>query len=192
MRRIKVICTTKSIANKESEHCVELKSIEVRNPKMHSIRFALSVNWIQMWRIKVIRTRKTMTNKESQQCVESKSTEVLKKKMLQIWFGVVVNWIQRRRNRVASMCEKGEVEDWESRHQTTLAPDRNKCPDGWNGSWLSHFQQQFDDGNPGRLWKPYKVAGSTCQRPIDRRLRIFESGRLSRSAETELLTMNHD
>jgi hypothetical protein len=53
MRRIEVIRNRKSIPNKEFQQSVELKSIEVRNSKMHTIRFALIVNLIQMRRNRV-------------------------------------------------------------------------------------------------------------------------------------------
>jgi hypothetical protein len=43
-----VIYTRQSSENKESRHCVELKSTEVKIPKMREIRFALIANLIQM------------------------------------------------------------------------------------------------------------------------------------------------
>jgi hypothetical protein len=45
-----MICTRKSNSNKESQPGVESKSTEVMNSKMQRIRFALSVNVIQMRR----------------------------------------------------------------------------------------------------------------------------------------------
>jgi hypothetical protein len=49
-----VICTSKSSMNQESQHRAESKSIEVRNTKMHEIRFALIVHVIQKSRTKKI------------------------------------------------------------------------------------------------------------------------------------------
>jgi hypothetical protein len=64
-----VIRTRKSIPNKESEHGVELKSIEVTSMKMLEIRFASILNCIQMRqnRVSSIRGKGALEEWESRQ-----------------------------------------------------------------------------------------------------------------------------
>jgi hypothetical protein len=52
---------------------MELKSIEVMNPKRPEIRFALIENLIQITRIKAICTRKSIPKRECGNCAELKS-----------------------------------------------------------------------------------------------------------------------
>jgi hypothetical protein len=126
---------------------VESQLIEVRTAKMLPIRFALIVNLIQMRPIEVICTRKSIPNKEFGNCVELQSTEGTKMKMLQSQFALIANLIQMRQNRVCPICEKGDLEEWESNPQTRLALNLNKSSREWKRSRLSHSQQQFDAGN---------------------------------------------
>jgi hypothetical protein len=88
MRRMKVIRTRKTIADKEFQQCAELQSTEVM--RMPQIRFALIVIQLQMRSMKVIRNRQSIPNKEFRNSVESQSTEVRNDKMPAVQFAVIV------------------------------------------------------------------------------------------------------
>jgi hypothetical protein len=82
--------------NKEFQHFLESKLIEVMNMKMYVIQFVSIVNLIQMKWMKIINKMKNMMNKEFQHSVESKLIEVMNHKMQMIQFISIVNLIRMK------------------------------------------------------------------------------------------------
>jgi hypothetical protein len=64
------VCNMKNNMNKEFQHWMESKLIEVMNMKMHLIQFVSIVNLIQMKLMKLIYNMKNITNKECQHTME--------------------------------------------------------------------------------------------------------------------------
>jgi hypothetical protein len=97
---------TKNISNKEFQHCLESRLIEVMNVKMLPIQFVSSVNVIQMWLIKVIRNLENISNQEFQHYVESRLIDIMIQNMLLIQFVSSVNliklWLMKVSNNLKS------------------------------------------------------------------------------------------
>jgi CRISPR/Cas system CSM-associated protein Csm2 small subunit len=91
----------KNIPNKEFQHWMESKLIEVMKMKMQMIQFVSIVNWIQTKLRKVIYNMKNMWNKEFQHWMESQLIEVMKMKMHLTQFASSVNQIQISRSNPA-------------------------------------------------------------------------------------------
>jgi hypothetical protein len=109
MEWMKVIYNNKNMMNKEFQHCVESKLIEVMMMKMQMIQFVSIVNLIQMKLMKVIHNMKNIPNKEFQHCVESQSIEVTNMKMFAIQFVSIVNLIQIKSSEDSERDQKASV-----------------------------------------------------------------------------------
>jgi hypothetical protein len=103
-----VISTNDNILNKEFQHFLESKLIEVMKMKMLQIQFVSTVNLIQMRLMKVIHKMKSMMNKEYQHFLELKLIEVMIEKMLAIQFVSSVNLIQIQSTEVADVCPQSQ------------------------------------------------------------------------------------
>jgi hypothetical protein len=90
MKLMKVIYNIKNMMNKEFQHCVESKLIEVMKMKMPMIQFVSIVNLIQMKLMKVIDKTENMMNTKFQHCVESEALEVMNMKVQMIQFASIV------------------------------------------------------------------------------------------------------